>query len=95
LHAGRVVPAEQVVAALWGENPPPRVRNGLQALASKLRSALGAADLVVMRGGGYVLDLAAEAVDVHQYESLVAAGRATAVDDPERAVAMLTEADSL
>jgi predicted ATPase/DNA-binding SARP family transcriptional activator len=95
INAGRVVPTEQVVDALWGENAPPRVRNGLQALASKLRTALGAAELVVMRGGGYVLDLPPDAIDVHRYESLVAAGRAVAGADPERAVAVFVEADSL
>src|SRR5881227_64176 len=61
INVGRVVPAEQVVDALWGEGPPPRVRNGLQALASKLRVALGSADLVVMRGGGYALELPPDA----------------------------------
>ena len=95
IHGGRVVPTEQVVDALWGEDPPPRVRNGLQALASKLRSALGATDLVVMRGGGYALDLPVGAVDVDRYQSLVAEARATAGVEPERAIASYTEADAL
>jgi DNA-binding SARP family transcriptional activator len=95
VHVGRVVPTEQVIDALWGDDAPPRVRNGLQALASKLRSALGAADLVVMRGGGYVLALPADAVDIHRFEALVAAARAAAADDAERAVALFTEAESL
>ncbi len=96
LQVGRVVPAEQIVDALWGENPPAAVRNGLQGLASKLRRALGSAELVVMRGGGYSLELPPVAVDVHRYEQLVAAGRAAAVDnDVDRAVALLTEADLL
>ena len=96
LHAGRVVPAEQIVDALWGENPPAAVRNGLQGLASKLRRALGSADLVAMRGGGYALELPPEAVDVYRYEQLVAAGQAaTAEGDPRRAVALFAEADSL
>ena len=96
LHAGRVVPAEQIVDALWGEHPPAAVRNGLQGLASKLRRALGSAELVAMRGGGYALELPAEAIDVHRYEQLVAAGHAAAADgDPGRAVALLGEADSL
>ncbi|MBV8979924.1 MAG: winged helix-turn-helix domain-containing protein [Acidimicrobiia bacterium] len=95
LNAGRVVPAEQVVDALWGENPPPRVRNGLQALASKLRAALGAADLVVMRGGGYVLEVPPDATDIHRYETLVATARAVATDDPERAIALYGESDAL
>ena len=59
LHAGRVVPTDQFVDALWGEDPPAAVRNGLQGLASKLRRTLGSADLVVMRGGGYVARAAA------------------------------------
>ena len=67
LHVGRVVPTDQIVDALWGENPPAAVRNGLQGLASKLRRSLGSADLVAMRGGGYVLELPADAVDVHRY----------------------------
>src|SRR3954453_17568796 len=68
INVGRVVLTEHVVDALWGESPPARVRNGLQALTSKLRSALGTADLVTMRSGGYVLDLPADAVDVYRFE---------------------------
>ncbi len=95
IHGGRVVPTDQVVEALWGEEAPPRVRNGLQALASKLRSALGSADLVVMRGGGYALELPAEAVDLHRYEALVAAARAAADAEPEHALALYVDADAL
>src|SRR4029079_10522729 len=96
LHVGRVVPAEQIIDALWGENPPAAVRNGLQGLASKLRRTLGSADLVAMRAGGYSLELPPDAVDVHRYEQIVAAGRAAEADgDPSRAVALLTEADAL
>src|SRR5689334_19816031 len=68
LQVGRVVPAEHLVEALWGEDPPAAVRNGLQGLVSKLRRALGASDLVAMRGEGYVLDLPADAVDVARFE---------------------------
>jgi len=95
IHVGRVIPTEQVVDALWGDDPPPRVRNGLQALASKLRSALRAPDLVVMRGGGYVLDVPADAVDIGRYEHLLAQAREAADGAPERAVALFTEADAL
>src|SRR5580765_5928966 len=86
LNVGRVVPAEQIVDALWGEHPPAAVRNGLQGLASKLRRALGSPDLVAMRGGGYALELPPEAVDVQRYELLVAAGQTAATaGDPSRA----------
>jgi len=96
LHVGRVVPAEQIVDALWGENPPAAVRNGLQGLASKLRRALGATEIVAMRGGGYALELPPDAVDVHRYEQRVAAGQAAAAEgDVNRAVELLAEADAL
>src|SRR6058998_122028 len=76
LHAGRVVPSDQLIDALWGEDPPAAVRNGLQGLASKLRRTLGGSELVTMRGGGYVLELPADAIDVFRHEQLVAAARA-------------------
>src|SRR5204862_1861636 len=41
------------------------------------------------------LELPAAAVDVHRYEQLVAAGQAAVADDLHRAVAILSEADSL
>ena len=95
LQAGRAVPAEQLVDALWGDDPPPAVRNGLQGLVSKLRRALGSTGRVAMRSGGYVLDLPPDAIDVHRYEHLVAEGRAAADRDPARTIALLAEADSL
>src|SRR5439155_25207951 len=76
LQVGRPVPTDQLVDALWGEDPPPAVRNGLQGLVSKLRRTLGSAELVSMRGGGYALELDESAVDVHRYEQLVADARA-------------------
>ncbi len=96
LQVGRVVPTEQLVDALWGEEPPAAVRNGLQGLASKLRRTLGSADLVTMRGDGYALELPADAIDVHRYEQLVSAGQARAAEgDLSRAVDLLAEADAL
>jgi predicted ATPase/DNA-binding SARP family transcriptional activator len=96
LHAGRAVPTDQLVDALWGEDPPPAVRNGLQGLASKLRRALGSADAVTMRNGAYALELAPEAVDVHRYERLVTEARAAAeAGDTTTALARLSDAESL
>jgi predicted ATPase/DNA-binding SARP family transcriptional activator len=95
LHAGRVIATEQIVDALWGEDPPPQVRNGLQALASKLRNALGDPTVVVMRGGGYVLDVPADSVDIHRYEQVVLAARQSAEDDPEHAVGLYAAAEAL
>ncbi len=96
LQTGRVVPTDQIVDALWGEDPPAAVRNGLQGLVSKLRRTLGASDVVAMRGGGYVLELPPDAVDVFRHEQLAAAAR-VAVDggDLHQAAAQLAEADAL
>jgi predicted ATPase/DNA-binding SARP family transcriptional activator len=96
LHVGRVVPADQLIEALWGEDPPAAVRNGLQGLVSKLRRALGASDLVTMRGDGYALELPTEAIDVARFEQRAAAGRGmAAAGELAAAVDLLTEADSL
>jgi predicted ATPase/DNA-binding SARP family transcriptional activator len=96
LHVGRVVSADHLIEALWGEDPPAGVRNGLQGLVSKLRRALGGTDLVVMRGDGYALDLPPEAIDVQRFEQLASQGRATAsAGEPVTAVDLFAEADSL
>src|SRR3546814_2512231 len=91
-----VCSSDLLVDALWGEDPPPAVRNGLQGLVSKLRRALGSSDVVAMRGGGYALDIPPDAVDVHRYEQAVAAARATlGAGDAADAIALLGSADSL
>ena len=96
LHCGRVVPADQLVDALWGPESSPSTRNGLQGLVSKLRRALGSASLVATRGGGYALEVPPEAVDLHRFEKLVAAGRVEATSgDLARSIEVLAEADSL
>ncbi len=96
LQCGRAVPADQLVDALWGPESSSAARNGLQGLVSKLRRALGSASLVATRGGGYALEVPQEAVDLHRFEHLVAAGRAKAAGgDLARAVELLAEADSL
>src|SRR4051794_9534420 len=96
LQVGRTVPTDQLVDSLWGEDPPLAVRNGLQGLVSKLRRALGANATVAMRGAGYALDLAPEAVDVNRYEQLVAEARALVADnDGAGAIVRLAEAEAL
>ena len=96
LHAGRAVAADLLVEALWGDDPPPAVRNGLQGLVSKLRRALGSAGIVVNRGTGYALDVEPGAVDVHRYEELVEEGRTAATSgDLAGASVLLARADSM
>ncbi len=96
LEVGRPVPSDRLIDALWGEDPPPAVRNSLQGLVSKLRRALGSPSIVSMRGTGYALQVPPDAVDVHLYEQLVAAARAATADgNLVLAVVHLAEADAL
>ena len=96
LRSGRAVPVDQLVDALWGPESSAAARNGLQGLVSKLRRALGSASLVATRGGGYALEVPPEAIDVHRFEQLVAAGRAMAASgNLESAIELLADADSL
>jgi DNA-binding SARP family transcriptional activator len=39
LNAGHPVAADLLVEALWGQDPPPAARNGVQGLVSKIRRA--------------------------------------------------------
>ena len=95
LQCGRAVPADRLVDGLWGSESSAAARNGLQGLVSKLRRALGSASLVATRGGGYALEIPPEAIDLHRFEQLVAAGRASAVNgDLAGAIELLAEADS-
>jgi len=96
LQCGRVVPADQLVEGLWGPESSAAARNGLQGLVSKLRRALGSASVIATRGGGYALEVPPEAVDLHRFEQLVAAGRATASSgDLTAAIEILAKAESL
>jgi predicted ATPase/DNA-binding SARP family transcriptional activator len=93
---GRVVPTDVLAEAIWGADPPPAVRNGLQGLVSKVRRLVGSTDVIVMRAGGYVLDVASEDVDAHRFEQLVAQGRAAvSAGDLAVAVDVLAEGEAL
>ena len=55
LHGGRVVPAEQLIDALWGEAPPATAATALQGHVSRLRRLLGP-DAIATRAPGYALE---------------------------------------
>jgi predicted ATPase/DNA-binding SARP family transcriptional activator len=76
LDAGRAVPAEALIAGLWGDEPPADAANALQSLVSRLRKVLRTAGVTLgSASGGYRLDVAAEDVDAQRFEELVARGR--------------------
>ncbi|HEV8063630.1 MAG TPA: BTAD domain-containing putative transcriptional regulator, partial [Acidimicrobiales bacterium] len=73
LRAGSVVSADQLINAIWGEEPPRSAAKTLQTYVSKLRQQFpGRIETTV---GGYRLGVAPEDVDVVAFERLLANGR--------------------
>ena len=79
LNAGRVVPTEQLIDAVWGSDPPEAARNTLQSYVSNLRKAVGG-DLLARRPPGYVLSVDAEHVDITRFEALMRDARRSAAN---------------
>ncbi|TWP46837.1 SARP family transcriptional regulator [Lentzea tibetensis] len=71
--AGEVVPLDRIVEALWGSRPPKNARATVHTYVSALRKAV-TSDVIIRRGGGYVLDVPAEQVDVAEFHRRVAEG---------------------
>jgi predicted ATPase/DNA-binding SARP family transcriptional activator/tetratricopeptide (TPR) repeat protein len=95
LECGRVVPTDRLIEDLWHDDPPTGVANALQGLISKLRKALGSADVVAMRPPGYALAIDQSKVDVFRVDQLATAARAAvARGDLEGAMAGFAEAES-
>src|ERR671916_3071415 len=80
LAAGRVVPRETLVDALWGESLPANPANAVQGRISRLRRALEQigvpSSLVAARGPGYVAEVDRDQVDVHRFSALIRQARA-------------------
>jgi DNA-binding SARP family transcriptional activator len=74
LHANEVVPSEQLLMNLWGEDSPPGAANSLQAAISRLRRVLPRGRLIT-ETSGYLLRIFPEELDVSQFEQLVSEGR--------------------
>ena len=90
VEAGRVVSADRLVVALWGESPPPGAVSALRAYASRLRGALGAGQRLRFQAPGYVLSLDGAALDAAIFEQHLAAARhAAAADDHAAALRRL------
>ena len=74
LRCGNVVADDLLVDALWGDTGVARSSNALQRQVSTLRHALGRADLVQRRSGGYVLTIDRSAIDIIRFDSIAARG---------------------
>jgi DNA-binding SARP family transcriptional activator len=74
LRVNEVVPSEQLLMDLWGEDSSLSAANSLQAAISRLRRVLPPGRLIT-RVPGYVLRMFPEELDVSQFEQLVSEGR--------------------
>ncbi|MFI0982623.1 BTAD domain-containing putative transcriptional regulator [Streptomyces sp. NPDC021093] len=81
LYPGRVMPVPTLMEEIWGTELPQSALTTLQTYILQLRRRLGTAmgpgapgtakDVLATRHGGYLLQMPAESVDVHEYERLV------------------------
>ncbi len=99
LEPGRWVSASTLVDELWGDGEsgaPADPLNALQSLVSRLRRLLPAPSTLESSASGYRLAIAADAVDVTQFEELAAQGRtALRKGDSTAAATLLEQAQAL
>jgi DNA-binding SARP family transcriptional activator len=95
LRRNELVPTERLIEDLWGGSPPTTALPVVRNLVSQLRKALGD-DALETRPLGYVLRVAAGALDLERFERLLEQGRAElGADRPAEAAAVLREALAL
>ena len=98
LHANEVVSVDRLIDELWGEEPPEKAANALQARVSQLRKALGrsGSEALVTRAPGYLLEVGPGDLDVERFVRLAGDGRrALAQGDAAGAAATLGAALAL
>lgn len=94
LHAPQIVRSDQLIDAVWGEEPPKTARNSVHRFIADIRKALGTrGDLVQTVSGGYRLDVDPDQVDANRVSTLIATAQAaTFASDHLGASAALREA---
>lgn len=74
LRANHVVSVDQLIDAVWRDDPPPTARGQIQTSISTLRRLLGDAgmpDTIRTRSSGYVLELTEDDLDSARFTALV------------------------
>ena len=95
LEPNRVVAYDELIEAVWPDEPPRRARHTLQVYVSSLRRALGK-DRIRSDARGYSARVGPEELDLSRFERLSAEGRARLRSgDAEGALSRLEEALSL
>ena len=88
---GRMVPADQLIDAIWGMDPPAQARTVLHNVVSRLRRSLGDA-AVILYPAGYGLSVKRVSTDLEQAKDLLAMAAAA---DPDLAVDLYDRALAL
>ena len=99
-NADRVVPADDLIDELWGENPPRTAARTLRSYVSRLRrsldpdrSAEGGTETLRSRGDGYELLADGHQIDAARFEALAREGhRLLGAGNPSEADVVLDEA---
>ncbi|MCD0486338.1 AfsR/SARP family transcriptional regulator [Streptacidiphilus sp. ASG 303] len=99
VYANQILPVPALMEEVWGADMPRSALTTLQTYILQLRRLLAAAygpdplhgpkDVLATRHGGYLLEVQPGAVDVHEYDRLVAAGRAAADRGEDEAASVL------
>jgi DNA-binding SARP family transcriptional activator/basic membrane lipoprotein Med (substrate-binding protein (PBP1-ABC) superfamily) len=97
LQANRIVSADALVDALWGERPPESAVNTVQGYVSRLRKLIATEDVVIAHTPpGYVLRIDPDRVDAKRFERfLEEAAEARLEGSLERAAELLRQALAL
>ncbi|MCX4471675.1 tetratricopeptide repeat protein [Micromonospora sp. NBC_01655] len=74
LHANRVTPVEDIVALLWGDEPPRTARKNVQLHVWRLRQLVG--DRLASDPPGYRITVSPTELDVSRFDALLESGRA-------------------
>ncbi|GAB7036762.1 AfsR/SARP family transcriptional regulator [Catenuloplanes niger] len=96
LREGSMVTVDELVAAVWGDEPPRSAINTVRTYLSRLRTLLRDAATIVSIGGGYALPVDRAATDVTVFHDHVASAReARRLGDVAAAAASLRAAVAL
>jgi WD40 repeat protein/DNA-binding SARP family transcriptional activator len=96
LHPNESVRVERLAVALWGEDAPASSVKTVQVYVSRLRKALGDAEILATTPAGYCLRVRAGELDAERFARLVEDGRrALEAGQAEHASAVLREALAL
>jgi DNA-binding SARP family transcriptional activator/DNA-binding XRE family transcriptional regulator len=87
LHAGQVVPHNEIIEVLWDGLPPATHRPLLHTAVSRLRKLLGDR-VITRRHNGYVLEMDPRHLDLSRFDSLIA----DAGETPDEALSLLGRA---